>query len=159
MEQQVITPIASTQSTHTARAILARASFFGHLTPEQNEQVARVSRLQEFASGSQIYTVGDRAVDIYVLVEGMVRFGLALGARRATAGQIIRRNEVFGWAALVQNAQRRIATASCMTPCQTLTVNGDRLLAIMDADHSLGYAVMTQLTVLITSTLTAFAAG
>ncbi len=139
--------------------VLGRADFFSQLTPTQLERVADICVLQEFANGSPIYSLGDVAEDFYVLIDGMVRFNLTLGNRQASAGEIIRRGEVFGWAALIENAQRRIATASCMTACVALAVDGNKLLALMDSDHSLGYCLMKKLNILITGKMTAFAAG
>jgi toluene monooxygenase system ferredoxin subunit len=40
-----------------------------------------------------------------------------------------------------------------------LAINGDQLLLLMEADHSLGFRLMKQLNVLITSNLTSFASG
>jgi CRP-like cAMP-binding protein len=139
--------------------ILSQADFFSALTPPQLKSVAALFSRQEFTSGSQIYTLGDPAKEFYVLLEGMVRFNLTLGARHAPAGEIIRRGDVFGWAALIENAPRRIATASCITACTVLAVEGDRLLELMQRDHSIGYNLMKRLNLLVTSNLIAFAAG
>lgn len=143
----------------SAEEILARAGFFRRLTDAERTAVARIAEFKELASGHDIYKVGDAARYFYVLVEGSVRFSLPLGPRQATAGEVLRRGEVFGWAALVEKAERRIATASCITSCTLLAIDGPRLVALMEADHSLGYKIMRQLSVLITSTLTAYAAG
>ena len=81
------------------------------------------------------------------------------GDRNANAGKIVRRGEVFGWAALTPSCNLRFATASCLMPCSLLAVDGAGLMAHMEQDHTLGYRVMTQVTRLITSTLTAVAGG
>jgi toluene monooxygenase system ferredoxin subunit len=72
---------------------------------------------------------------------------------------VLKRGEVFGWAALVESAHTRIATARAITPCTVLAVSGEQLTIMMDEDHSLGYRLMRQLNELITGNLTAFAAG
>ena len=140
-------------------ALLRQARFFAGLAPAQFEQVAALSRLERFRQDTRIYNLGDPADDFYVLADGTVRFTLGLGKRETSAGEIIRRGEVFGWAALVAGAQKRIATAFCLTSCEVIALNGNELLALMDGDHSLGYAIMKQLSVLLTSELTSFAAG
>jgi toluene monooxygenase system ferredoxin subunit len=89
----------------------------------------------------------------------MVRFTIGLGSRSAQAGQVLRRGEVFGWAALVESAQKRIATALAITPCTVLAINGDQLTIMMEEDHTLGYRIMRELNELITGNLTAFASG
>lgn len=142
-----------------AADMLGEARFFASLSAPQLEKVSRLCRVQEFPQDSQIYKLGDRADDFYVLMEGMVRFTIGFGARQTSAGEIIRRGEVFGWAALIEQAQKRIANASCLTPCTVLAINGSQLLRLMDEDRDLGYRIMKQLNLLITGTLTAFAAG
>jgi len=139
--------------------IVAATGFFAELTAAQRERVAALGHIETYRQDGQIYDIGDAATDFYVLVDGMVRFSIGLGNRRAAAGQVLRRGEVFGWAALVEQAPKRIASASCISPCSVLAINGDQLLLLMEADHSLGYRLMKQLNALITGNLTAFASG
>ena len=139
--------------------IVKAAGFFAGLTPAQCACVAAPGRLENYRQDNQIYNIGDAAADFYVLVDGMVRFSIGLGSRRTAAGQVLRRGEVFGWAALIEEAPKRIASAYCITPCTVLAVSGDQLLLLMEADHSLGFRLMKQLNALITGNLTAFASG
>jgi CRP-like cAMP-binding protein len=139
--------------------ILARAAFFSRMTASQRAVLAALAEVQALPAGTALYKVGDEARLFYVLMDGMVRFGLPLGQRQVTAGEIIRRGEVFGWAALIEGAQQRIATASCITHCTALAIDGRRLIDLMAVDHSLGYVVMREVSLLVTSTLTAYAAG
>ncbi len=121
--------------------------------------IAALGRIENYRQDNQIYNLGDAAVDCYVLVDGMVRFSIGLGNRRTAAGQVLHRGEVFGWAALVDEAPTRIASAVCLTPCTVLAINGEQLLLLMEADHSMGFRLMKQLNILITGNLTAFASG
>lgn len=139
--------------------ILAQAGFFRRMSPAQRDLVASMASIQALSPGHAIYKVGDVAQHFYVLMDGMVRFSLPMGQRQVTAGEIIRRGEVFGWAALIEGAQQRIATASCISACTALAIDGHRLIEEMSKDHSLGYAVMREVSLLVTSTLTAYAAG
>ena len=91
--------------------IVAATGFFAELTAAQRERVAALGRIETYRQDGQIYDIGDAATDFYVLVDGMVRFSIGLGSRRAAAGQVLRRGEVFGWAALVEQAPKRIASA------------------------------------------------
>jgi CRP-like cAMP-binding protein len=112
-----------------------------------------------FPQDTRIYTIGDAVDDFYVLADGMVRFTLGLGKRDTSAGDIIRRGEVFGWAPLVEGHPRRIATAYCLTSCDVVAIDGAALMALMESDVAIGYALMKKLAVLLTSELVAFAAG
>jgi len=142
-----------------ASDLLARAAFFRRMKPEQRQKIASLAELRSLAAGETIYRVGESAEHFYVLVQGMVRFSLPMGQRQVTAGEVIRHGEVFGWAALIEDARQRIATASCITASTALVIDGQALLREMAQDHSLGYAVMKEVSLLVISTLTAYAAG
>lgn len=139
--------------------IFAQTQFFSDLSNEQLMLVSSASHIEEYAGGYQIYKIGETANKLYVLIDGMVRFAISFGNRDASAGNILRRGQVFGWAALTPASNVRIATASCLTPCSVLAIDGNSLLRLMEQDHTLGYRLMSQLNILITGTLIAFAGG
>lgn len=143
----------------TRGGILSHTDFFQGLTPGQIDCVAAVAEMQQFEGGRQIYRIGEPAKAVYVLVDGTVRLAIGFGGRNAQAGDIVRRGDLFGWAALTPGSNQRIATASCLSPCDILAFDGVDLINLMEQDHTLGYRLMTQLTRLITGTLTAFAGG
>jgi toluene monooxygenase system ferredoxin subunit len=148
-----------TAAAMTPYVILSQTRFFGELSPEQLRRVAALSRMESCGEGEQIYNIGEAAPKVYVLVRGTVRLAIGLGKRHVSAGDILRRGEVFGWAALTPDSSLRIATASCLSACRLLAVDGAGVIALMEEDHTLGYRLMTQLNRLITGTLTTFAAG
>ncbi len=150
---------AALASAPTDLEVLGQARFFSGLDQAQRARVARLARLERYPADTRIYSLGDPVDDFYVLAEGMVRFTLGVGRRDTSAGEIIRRGEVFGWAALVETTPRRIATAYCLTPCAVIALRGAGLAALMDGDHAVGYALMKQLSILLTSELKTFAAG
>ena len=142
----------------TAR-VLEQARFFSGLDRAQLGRVAALGRVRSFPQDTRIYTVGDAVDDFYVLADGVVRFTLGLDKRETSAGDIIRRGDVFGWAPLVEGHERRIATAYCLTPCEVVAIDGAALHALMESDAPIGYSLMKKLAVLLTSELVAFAAG
>jgi toluene monooxygenase system ferredoxin subunit len=146
------------QNLHVA-GLLQQARFFSGLTKAQLERVGGIASMKSFPADTRIYAVGDAVDDFYVLAEGMVRFTLGLGKRDTSAGEIIRRGEVFGWAPLVEGHARRIAPAYCLTPCEVVAIDGAALNRLMEGDPALGYALLKKLAVLLTSELVAFAAG
>ena len=154
-----MTPPSVVPVAPTSAEVLRETAFFHDLSRGQLDRIALLGRVETHPQDGAIYTLGQPADDFYVLVDGMVRFTLGHGGRSAYAGQVLKRGEVFGWAALVESAQKRIATALAMTPCTVLAVNGEQLGIMMDEDHGLGYRLMRQLNELITGNLTAFAAG
>jgi toluene monooxygenase system ferredoxin subunit len=141
------------------RELLSEARFFEGLSAAQIERIAGLGRVCSYPQDTRVYVIGDAVDNFYVLAEGMVRFTLGFGKRETRAGEIMRRGDVFGWAALVEGHPHRIATAHCLTACVVVALHGAQLHALMESDHSLGYAIMKKLAVLLTSELATFAAG
>ena len=151
--------VASQRAPSGGIGVLEQARFFAGLVPAQRARIAQIASLRTFPQDTTIYLVGDPVEDFYVLADGTVRFTLGLGKRETSAGEIIRRGDVFGWAALVEGHSKRIATAYCLTDCEVVAISGARLLELMERDHSIGYPIMKALAALLTSELVAFAAG
>lgn len=158
MEEEV-TPGGTGTLTEQVASVLSASAFFADLTAEQLTALSPLFRVQSYPQGSAIYNLGDRAADFYILVDGLVRFTLGRGDRQASGGEVIPSGQVFSWSAVVEGAQRRIATAFCITPCKVPAIDGNEFLRAMDRDHSMGYYIMRQVTFLISSELTAFASG
>lgn len=142
-----------------AAVILSETRFFRDLTASQLDAVAALTHFRDCEEGEQVYRIGQPAELVYVLISGTVRLAVGLGERNARAGDILRRGDLFGWAAMTPNCNQRIATAACLTACRFLVIDGQGLVKLMDSDHSLGYRLMCRLNDLISSTLTAFAGG
>lgn len=138
--------------------VLSQTEFFADLDRRRLETLASAGRIEEYAEGVAIYENGQAARCFYVLAEGVVQFRIGFGSR-TSAGDMLRRGNVFGWAALTPSVRQRIATATCITPCTVLALDGAQCLAHMRADHTLGFHLMTRLNQLVTGTLTAFVAG
>jgi CRP-like cAMP-binding protein len=148
-----------TDTSVAARGVLAQARFFSGLDKTQLERVAALGQARSFEADTRIYTVGDAVDHFYVLADGMVRFTLGLSKRDTAAGDIIRRGDVFGWAALVEGHTKRIATAYCLTACEVVALDGTALTRLMESDARIGFGVMRKLAVLLTSELVALASG
>lgn len=157
--EQVTTSESSQLSIIHPGEVMSRTSFFSDLAAEQLERLANSARVVSYKSNESIYELGDPAEDFFILVEGVVRFTIGLGGRRTSAGEIIRCGDVFGWAALIQGAQRRLATSFCLTSSTVLALSGNDMLSLMEEDHTMGYRLMRNLNFLINGKLTGFAAG
>ena len=58
--------------------------------------------------------------------------------------------DILGWAALLGNQPRRIATVVALEDCRLLDIDGEALLRILDQDPRAGYLVMQRLAKMIT---------
>jgi toluene monooxygenase system ferredoxin subunit len=112
-------------------------------------QINALAKREEYPQGGILYEVGDPAADFYVLESGRVEFLIGRDERTRPAGFMLRKGEVFGWAALLENQPVRIAKATCIEHSTLLRINGKRALNVLEADPASGYLVMRRLSSLI----------
>ncbi|MCB1503944.1 MAG: Crp/Fnr family transcriptional regulator [Hyphomicrobiaceae bacterium] len=128
-----------------AQKVLRKASLFGGLNEAAIASIANFAQTKNYEEGDEIYTLGDAALSVYVVVSGRVRFSIGVGNRASAAQSIMEAGETFGWAALTGEEPRRVATASCLEDTTVLTIDGTALTRYFETDTASGYAVMRQL--------------
>lgn len=117
------------------------------------EVIARLdalARRETHPSLATLYEVGDPADDLWVLETGRVEFVIGREDRTSPAGFMLRKGEVFGWAALLEDHPRRIAQAACAEPSTLLRLKGEDVLRVLAEEPASGYLVMRRLSALIT---------
>ena len=129
---------------------LSQAELFQGLSATTLDAIANLSRVRDYDEGEAVYRFGDDAVDVYVLVNGRVRFSLGVGNRPGEGHSVFTSRMVMGWAALVTDQPRRIATAACLEPTRLLEIPGDELLDLLEANPADGFIVMKRLAAMIT---------
>jgi len=114
-----------------------------------------LAKREEFAAGSVLYKPGDPADDFFVLDSGRVEFQIGRDERTSPAGFMLKKGEVFGWNALLENHPHRIATARVLENSALLRINGREALHLLESDPASGFAVMRRLAALIARFLAA----
>jgi len=117
------------------------------------EILARLEQLavrQEYKSGQDLYRVGDPAENFYVLESGRVEFLIGRDERTSAAGFILKKGELFGWAALIDQLPARIARATCHEDSVVVCLNGKQTLEVLETAPGSAYVVMRKLCTLIT---------
>ncbi len=113
------------------------------------EKLAGLARRESYQAGAVLYRPGDPAEDFFVLDAGRIEFLLGHGDRTAPAGFMLRKGEVFGWAALLEGYAARIASARCLEDSSLLRINGKSALRVLEGDPAAGFVVMRRLAALI----------
>ncbi|MGH8599695.1 MAG: cyclic nucleotide-binding domain-containing protein, partial [Burkholderiales bacterium] len=125
------------------------AELFTDLPQQTLHDVMALAKREEHAAATTLYAEGDPAADFFVLDSGRVEFLVGRGERSSPAGFMLRKGEVFGWNALLENQPRRIAKATCIENSVTLRINGREAIAILERDPASAYRVMRKLSALI----------
>lgn len=134
----------------TALRALSQAELFQGLSAQALGAIGELSRAHDYEEGEAVYRFGDDADDVYVLVNGRVRFSLGVGNRPGEGHSVFTSRMVIGWAALVSDQPRRIATAECLEPTRLLAIPGKALLDVLERNPADGYVVMKRLAAMIT---------
>jgi toluene monooxygenase system ferredoxin subunit len=112
-------------------------------------EINALAKRESFPHGGTLYKVGDPAEDFFVLESGRIEFVIGRDERTSPAGFMLRKGEVFGWAALLDSQPLRIANATCLEPSTLLRISGKQVLKVLEADPGSGYVVMRRLSSLI----------
>jgi len=129
---------------------LKSTDLFHDLPDRTLRTIAGFSSSKFIEEGDHVYQLGDDANDLYLLKSGRIRFSLGVGNRPGASGSLILPGQVFGWAALLQEQPRRVATATCLEDSELYVIPGAKLLALFEKEKAAGYVVMRRLATMIT---------
>ena len=132
-----------------AQSALNAAELFTGIPDETLTAILALAKKEEFGGGNPVYDIGDPAEDFFILETGRVEFLIGRDEHMSPAGFMLRKGEVFGWAALLDNQPHRIARATCLEPSRLLRINGSQALQVLANDPAAGYVVMRRLASLI----------
>ncbi len=116
--------------------------------------IVGAARHVSFKCGQVIYERGERANDLYVLLQGRVEHVLGPGAEAANLMRVLREGEVFGWAALLKSQPYRLAKSTALEDCECLVIDSKSLLRILESDPETGNVVMSRFATMITRDFT-----
>lgn len=124
---------------------LKGAELFAGIADETLEAIADITVRRNYEEGDSVYQLGDDASEVFLVASGRVRFSLGAGNRPGASASIMTEGQIFGWAALLDDQPRRVATASCLENSSVLVVDGVALLEIFARNTDAGYLVMRRL--------------
>jgi CRP-like cAMP-binding protein len=132
-------------------AILKRLSMFGSLGEAALAAIAALAVTERKPAGTILFRESDPSVDAWFVLEGRVSLSMRLGDPRDLTVLSLGPGELVGWSALLEG--RRVATGRVTEAAVLLRLPGRALLALCEADHHVGYAVMKELAVVLAQRL------
>jgi CRP-like cAMP-binding protein len=125
--------------------ILKEVELFRDLTEKQLEKIVRNAQERVYDSEENIFTHGDEAKNLYVLLEGAVNLKIkAFEDIDLMTSKLTRKGDVFGTPALM-TPQLYNVTARCLEKVRVLAIDAYALRGLIDEDPKLGLVIMRQL--------------
>ncbi|HEU4351672.1 MAG TPA: cyclic nucleotide-binding domain-containing protein [Burkholderiales bacterium] len=122
---------------------------FNGLAEATLAKLSSLAKKETYPAGAVLYRPGDPAEDLFVLDSGRIEFLIGRGDRAAPGGFMLKKGEVFGWAALLEGTPARIASARALEDSSILRINGRAALRVLEGDPAAGFVVMRRLAALI----------
>jgi CRP-like cAMP-binding protein len=119
-----------------------------HLTDEMLEKLVPVTDLLRFDENESIFRQGDHAKRLYMLREGKVLLELGVSEAITVFLSSIKPGHSFGWSAMLEEATYTV-NAICSERCEVLSIRGEKLKAILEHDHTMGYILSRRLLIIM----------
>jgi toluene monooxygenase system ferredoxin subunit len=138
--------------TDQIEAILNEIPLFAGCSHDTLADIAILAKERDCTKGEVVYEAGEQALDMYVLVRGLVSFTTDTSVGHLYVETLMKRHMIFGWAALIPEHPSRLGSAKCLEASKLLSINGDALLEVFSRDPQSGFLVMKRLCSMIAST-------
>ena len=122
-------------------ALLGRTDLFGSLSEEDRGAVAAQMREATYGSSQLIFSRGDPAEEMHLVVEGRVRLSVLSAEGRVLSFNHASRGDIFGEIATL-DGQARTADATALTQVITMMLSRASLWRLMEAKPLLAHAAV-----------------
>jgi CRP-like cAMP-binding protein len=138
---------------------LKKTELFGTLNESQLNTILLHSSVDSFPEGKTIFRQGEKALRLYILIEGMVNLTVKTQEQiDFMASKIEKEGAAFGMPSLIEPFRYNV-TATCLKPSKVLTIEADYLMKKTEEDPKIGMEVMKKLTSIYFDRLNALRTG
>ncbi len=153
--------------------LIAKFSIFDDMPQEHIAEIGRCTEILEFKSGDTILWEGEKATNLYGVIEGEVELSLTVRDKILktdiqheeyvrTHVETIERDiildtiipgDIFGWSALTSSQLYTSTAKCCATPSTIFAMEAEDLMAFFRKHPTIGYLFMERLVELISQRL------
>lgn len=122
--------------------ILKGMDIFEFLKLEELKDIAALAKFEEFKQGDLIFTEGEKAEKIYMVLEGRVSIEIEIYPGKRVSVYTLAKGKFFGYPSLLRT--RKFTTyARCLDNVKVASIFADKLVnKIFKKDFHRGYLVM-----------------
>jgi CRP-like cAMP-binding protein len=125
-----------------AREDLKQIGILSKLTDEMLDKLIPITELLHFDKRELIFRQGEKSERFFMLKEGKVILELRITDKIAVSLSAIKSGNSFGWSAMMDGEVYTI-DAVCAQPCKVFSFHSEKIKALFEQDHSLGF-IMSQ---------------
>jgi len=133
---------------------LQEAGFLKELSRKDLEKVAAIATVEERHVGTILFREGAISDRLYVILGGSVALDMHVPRRGQVRILTIGPGVILGWSALLTD-QQMTAMATVVEDVKFVSIPGQGLQALCEADKDVGYAVMRRMAVALARRLLA----
>ena len=115
-----------------------------YLTREMLQKLAPIVDLLMFDERETIFSENQSADRFYMLKRGKVLLEQRVSDKITVSVGSIKPGYSFGWSSMLEG-ERYTSDAVCAEPSEIFSVKSQKLLALFESDHSMGYRMTTRI--------------
>jgi len=135
-------------------AILKEIPWFKEIKPKHFKKLAQIASLHIFPEGGEVFREGDQQDYLYIILEGRVALEIFVPHKGRVRILTVEPMDVIGWSSVTPVVHQRTASARAILPSKLIGLDAEKLRALCDEDHDLGYVVMRRIANIVSSRLT-----
>jgi signal-transduction protein with cAMP-binding, CBS, and nucleotidyltransferase domain len=128
---------------------LKQSEIFQGLHSEQIEEIQKYCDIQTFRRGDKIFSEGDDATHLCLVLEGGVDLRFDLPGTPSSEQNVITSvplGKAFIWSSLVPPHKTRLSSYCNSAICKIVRINAASLKSLCEKDAKTGYLIMSNLT-------------
>ncbi len=123
--------------------MLRRFRCFSPVHEKSLEALAMIAREELVAAGRQLFSEGDPAETLSLIVDGEVEIQYLLGSGEPRVVDMLIAGDILGWSALVE-PHKMTGIATTRKPTRLIRIQAQPLRELCERDPLLGYRLATQ---------------
>lgn len=127
---------------------LEQSEIFKGLDNDQLEEIQKYCEIKEFRQGDKIFSEGEDATHICIVLEGQVDLRFDLPGHATSDKNTISsvpQGKAFLWSSLVSHNKARLSSYCSSRNSKIIMVDRKRLMKLFEKDHKAGYIMMSNL--------------
>ena len=134
--------------------LLKTIPWFNEIKPEHFEKLVQIASLHIYPIGGEVFREGDRQDCLCIILEGRVALEIFVPHKGRVRILTAEPMEVIGWSSVTPVVHQRTASARAILLTKIIGLDSEKLRALCEEDHELGYQVMHRIANIAASRVT-----